>query len=373
MVEIREIKSLRDLKGFVLFPFKLYRGNKYWIPPLISDEINNLRWDKNPAFEFCDVKYWLACKDGRIAGRIAGIINNRYIEKWKNKFARFGWVDFYDDEEVSQALFGAVENWAKSKGLEGVHGPLGFTDFDPEGMLVEGFDELGTMPDIYNHRYYKDHVEKRGYLKDVDWVEYEIFTPERVPERAERVASLILKKNRLRVLDAKRPEDLLPYAQGVFDVIDEAYRNLYGFVPLNEKQVEFYIKLYFPHIVPDYVKIVLDEKDEVAGFVLGVPSLSRALQKARGRLFPLGFIYLLRALRKNRYLDLYLGAVRPDLQGRGVDALLMTELTRTCIKKGIISAESTKELEENWLVQAHWKHYKARRHKRRRCYIKNPL
>jgi GNAT superfamily N-acetyltransferase len=373
MVELREVNTERELKKFILFPFRLYRGNSCWVPPLLPDEKKTLRRNVNPAFEFCKARYWLAYKNGRVAGRIAGILNQRYIERWKNSYARFGWVDFVDDEEVSRALFKEVENWAHSEGMEGVHGPLGFTDFDPEGMLIEGFDELGTMPDIYNYSYYKDHIERYGYKKHVDWVEYEIRTPEEIPDKAKRISELAAKRNHLRLLEAKKSKDFLPYAREIFDVLDSAYSAMYGYVPMTKAQVDFYLKQYFSHIVPDYVKLVLDRNDAVAGVLIGFPSFSRALQKAKGRLFPFGFIYLLRALKKNKYLDLYLGAVRPDLQGKGVNAIFMAAITDTAIKKGIISTESTKELEENRLVRAHWDYYDVRQHKRRRCYIKCPL
>ncbi len=370
MIELKEIKTKRDLKKFVMFPFKLYSGNEYWVPPLISDEIKTLRWDVNPAFEYCKVKYWMAYKNGRPAGRIAGIINDIYIKKWKNKYARFGWIDFIDDPEVSSALIGQVEKWARENGMTGVHGPLGFTDFDPEGMLVEGFEELSTLPDIYNYPYYPKHVEALGYRKDVDWVEYEVKVPDKIPEKATRIVNAVLKKYKLEVVRAKKRKEILKYAHGVFDLIDQTYQDLYSFVPLTEKQVEFYINQYFPHIVPDYVKIVVNEKDEVVGFVIGMPSLSRALQKAKGKLFPFGFIHLLKALKNNEYVDLYLGAVRKDFQVKGVDALLMTEFTRTCIENGVKLVETNNELEENMLVRAHWKYYESRQHKRRRCYVK---
>ena len=369
MVEIKEVKTKRELKKFIMFPFKLYKNNPYWVPPLISDEIKTLRWDINPAFDFCKVKYWMAYKNGKPVGRIAGIINDIYIKKWKNKYARFGWIDFIDDKEVSKALIDTVENWAKSNGMVGVHGPLGFTDFDPEGMLVQGFNELSTVPDIYNYPYYPKHIEALGYKKDADWVEYEVKVPDKIPEKALRIADIVVNKYNLNTVKAKKPKELLKYAHGVFDLIDVTYQNLYSFVPLPEKQVEFYIKQYFPHIVPDYVKIILNDKDEVVGFVIGLPSLSKALQKAKGRLFPFGFIHLLRALKHNEHLDLYLGAVRKDYQVRGVDALMMVELTKTSIKNGIKLVETNNELENNLLVRAHWKYFESRQHKRRRCYI----
>lgn len=367
---IKEVSSRKELKQFIRFPFSLYANHPCWVPPLIFDELHTLRRDKNPAFDYCDARYWLAYKDGKVAGRIAGIINHRYIEKWGNHYARFGWVDFVDDPEVASALFTAVEQWAMGKGMTGIHGPLGFTDMDHEGMLVEGFNELGTLAAIYNHPYYPKHLEALGYVKDVDWLEFEIKIPTQIPEKAERVERIVKQKLGVRALEAKNAKQILPYARELFGVLNQAFAPLYAFVPLTDRQIDMYVKQYFSFIKPDFTKILLDANGRVAGFVIGMPSLSRALQKARGRLFPFGFLYLLAAMRKPKFIDLYLGAIRPDLQDKGADALLMTEMTRSAIANGIVSAESNIELEENIKVQGHWKYYAARQHKRRRCYIK---
>ena len=369
-IEIHEVASRNDLREFIRFPFSLYRNHPCWVPPLNFDELNTLRSDKNPAFEFCTAKYWIARSGGKAVGRIAGIINHAFVKSWKRKHARFGWFDFIDDEEVSAALLETVEQWARSQGMEAVHGPLGFTDMDREGMLIEGFNELGTMATNYNYAYYPVHTEKRGYKKEADWLEYEIKVPEKIPEKALKIAEIAFERRKLHMLQARKAKDYLPYAHQIFEVINETYANLHGFVTLTEKQIDMYVKQYIPNVVPDYLKVILDEHNRVAGFVIGMPSLSRALQKAKGRLFPLGVVHILRALRNPKYIDLYLGAVRPDLQGKGADALLITELARSCIRNGIVSAESNLELETNVLVQGHWKHFERRQHKRRRCYIK---
>lgn len=370
-VKIKEVASRRDMKKFISFPYKLYSGSKYWVPPLRFDEMNTLRRDKNPAFDFCDVKYWLAYKDGKIAGRIAGIINRRYIEKWKNKYARFGWIDFIDDESVSKLLLDKVENWARENGMEAIQGPLGFTDLDYEGMLVEGFEELGTMVAIYNYPYYPVHLEKFGYEKDVDWIEFEIKAPQEVPEKIDKVANIVIKKQNLRVLKVKKSKELIPYAKDMFHVLDIAYRDLFGFVPLTDKQVDLYIKQYFGFIRPDYISMVLDKNDRVVAFAITMPSLSRALQKSNGRLFPFGFIHLLKAMKKNDLIDLCLIGVLPEYQGKGVNAILFNELTKIFINNNITKTESNPELEENYKVQAQWKLFEKRQHKRRRCYIKH--
>jgi len=242
---------------------------------------------------------------------------------------------------------------------------------DYEGMLVEGFDELGTMATIYNHPYYPRHMEKFGYEKEVDWVEFEIKVPEKIPEKADRVAKIVMEKLKVKVLDAKSKKDLIPYGKDLFDLINVAFKDLFGFVTLTEKQIDYYIKQYLGFVSHHYTKIIVDENMKLAGFVIGMPSLTRALQKSKGRLFPFGFIHMLRALgNSNKYIDLYLGAIRPDLQGKGVDALLMTEITRSSIKNKVISAETNIELETNVLVQSHWKYFDARQHKRRRCFCK---
>ena len=371
MVEIRVVKTKKDLKIFIDFFYELYEGNEYFIPPLRFDEMNTLCWDKNPAFENCDVKYWLAFKDGKVAGRIAGIINKKYIEIWKNKYARFGWFDFIDDEDVSGALLEVFEKWAKENGSTAGHGPLGFTDLDREGMLIEGFDELGTMATIYNYPYYPVHVEKFGYKKDADWVEYNVKVPSEIPEKAERISKIILKKQNLRIAEFKKSKDVLKYAKGIFELINLSYKDLYGVVELTEKQIDAYIKQYLGFVHPDFITVIVDKNDKVVAFEIAMPSLSRALQKAKGRLFPLGFVHLLHALKRPKYLDMYLVAVHPSLQNTGVNALIMSQLTKAAIKSKIISCETNPELETNAKVQSIWEYYESRRHKRRRCYIKH--
>jgi GNAT superfamily N-acetyltransferase len=368
-ITIREVLTRKDLRRFINFPFALYKNNQYWIPPLLMDEWNTLDPKKNPAFEHCRVKYWLADKDGQLTGRIAGIINDKYIEKWGQKLGRFGWFDFIDDLEVSGALLGAVESWARENGMSAIHGPLGFTDMDREGILIEGFDELGTMATLYNHPYYPQHMEKLGYVKAADWVEFEVKVPQEIPERVQRLQALVLERSKLRIVESKK-KNLKPYARKMFNLINETYADLYGFVTLTDKQIEVYINQYFGFIHPDYVRFIVDEEDNLIAFGIAMPSLSRALQRSRGRLFPFGFIHLLHALKNPKYIDLLLVAVRPDYQARGITAILLNEMTKNAVKNGVVSAETNVELETNTQVQAMWKPYEARQHKRRRCYIK---
>ncbi len=369
---IKSVDSRSDLKKFVKFPLSLYKNCREYVPALIFDELNTFNPQKNPAYDYCESKQWLAYKDGKLAGRVAGIINHRYIEIWKKKSVRFGWIDFIDDKSVSRALMNEVIKWGREKGMDQISGPLGFTDMDYEGMLIEGFNETGTLATIYNYDYYPVHIDEMGFTKEADWVEFEIKVPETIPDKAERIAKIVMQKMNIKVLEAKSKKDLYPYGKQLFETINDAYKNLFGFVPLTDKQINYYIKQYFGFVTPDYLKIIVDSENKLKGFVIGMPSLTKALQKSKGRLFPFGFMYILSALRKsNKYVDLYLGAISPDLQGKGADALLMTEITRSCIKNKVISAESNIELESNALVQAHWKYFDSRLHKRRRCFVKN--
>ncbi len=369
-VQIREVRTPHELKQFVRFQYTLYRANTFWVPPPRGDELKSLRKDKNPAFEFCDAKYWLAFRDGRVVGRIAGIINRKYNEVWKAKSARFGWIDFVDDKEVSVALLKTVEQWARENSMSSLQGPLGFTDMDGEGTLIEGFEETSTLGAIYNYPYYPAHIEGAGFAKDTDWVEFQVTMHEGIPEKVRRVAEIALERNRLSVLHVKKAKDLLPYAHEIFHVLNDAYKDLYGFVQLSEKQIAVYVKQYFGFILPEYVPVVLDAHGKVAAFGIAMSSLSTALQKCKGRLFPFGFIHVLRALKNARNIDLYLTAVRPDLQNKGVNGILIHEMNKVFVRNKIDKVETNRELEENAKVQAQWRFYEHRQHKRRRCYKK---
>jgi GNAT superfamily N-acetyltransferase len=367
---VNEISTVKELKTFIQFPFDLYRGNSYWVPTLQFDELNTLRRDKNPAFEHCEARYWLAYRGGRIVGRVAAILNRKHIEKWDQRYMRFGWIDFIDDPKVSEALMLRVENWAKESGMNAVHGPLGFTDLDREGMLVEGFNELSTLATIYNHPYYPEHMEKLGYVKDTDWMEYEFSVPPEPNKTIARIADISMRRCKLKILELHHKKELLQYAKELFQLLDDEYKHLYGTVPLTEKQVETYINQYFGFVTPDLVPMVMDQNNRMVAFGIIMPSLSLALQKAKGQLFPFGFIYLLRALKKNDRADLYLVAVRSEYQGKGVNAILMNKMHGVFNRLGIKKIESNPELETNQNVQGQWKHYEKRQHKRRRVFIK---
>ncbi|OGC01566.1 hypothetical protein A2V82_00825 [candidate division KSB1 bacterium RBG_16_48_16] len=370
-VQIREVLTPRDLKSFVRFPEALYRGNPYRVPLLFADEFRTLHWGKNPAFDHCEVKYWLAVQNGHIVGRIAGIINRLHIEKWGQRWARFSWIDFIDDAAVSKALLGSVEAWAKEQDMQALHGPLGFTDLDPEGMLVEGFEELGTLATIYNFPYYPTHLENLGFVKDIDWVEFELSVPPEPNEKIARIADIAMRRLKLNKLEVSNKKGMLPYTEDLFLLLNDAFHNLYGFVPLTRKQIDFYVKQYFGFIKPDFVPILLDQDGRMAAFGITMPSLSKALQKAKGKLFPFGFITILKALNKNDRADLYLVAVRPELQGKGVNAILINMMNQVYNRFHIVKVETNQELETNYLVQEQWKFFDKRQHKRRRCFIKH--
>jgi hypothetical protein len=370
-VQIKEVVTPKDLKSFIRFPYLLYRGNSNWVPPLFSNEYRTLRRDKNPAFENCEARYWLAYGQGRIVGRVAGIINRLHVQKWKQRYMRFGWIDFIDDADVSEALLKTVESWARETGMTTVHGPLGFTGLDPEGMLVEGFDEPGTMATIYNYSYYATHMEKMGYVKDVDWVEYELLGPHGPVETISRIADTVVRRYKLKTPEIRNKKELLPYAGELFQLLHDEYRDLYAMVPLTRGQVDAYVKRYFRFIRPEFMPIVLDENNRMVAFGISIPSLSRALQKARGKLFPFGFIHLLKALRKNDRMDLYLMAVRSEYHGKGVNAIVIHKMHGAFNKFGVMRAESNPNLETNRHIRQQWEHFEKRQHKRRRCFIKH--
>lgn len=372
-VVIREISGKKALHNFVQFGIDHYKGNPYFVPPLIFDELGTFDKSKNPVFDFCEVVHYMAYRDERPVGRIVGIINHRSNEKFGKKEARFGWVEFIDDAEVSGALLDAVEKWAKQKGQTDMVGPMGFTDLDYEGCLVEGFDQLGTASTIYNYPYYAPHLEQHGYQKEVDWVEYKIFIPEGIPDKHIRIGEIVKKKYGLTVVKPTDRKTLLKeYGQQIFDLLNLAYADLYGFCELTQKQIDYYIGMYLPMVRLDCVRVILDSDKKVIGFGIAIPSLTKALQKSKGKLFPFGWYHMLKALRgKNDVIDLYLVGVHPEYQSKGVNALLFTELIPQFIANGYKYAESNPELEMNEKVQGQWDYFERKQHKRRRAFHKH--
>lgn len=370
MIEIREIQTKKDLKQFIKFHLKLYKGNSYWVPPLIVDEMDTLSRDKNAAFNVSDAKYWLAYKEGKIAGRIAAIHNQNHYKRWGKQQMRFGWFDFIDDLAVAQKLLDQVENWARELNMESVIGPMGFTDMDRNGMLVEGFDQPGTYATNYNYSYYPQILEKLGYQKDVDWIEFKIQAPREIPEIIPKLAERTMKKYGLHVVRFNKRKEILKYAGQVFDLIMETYRILYGYVDLHEEQIKQYTQKYISYIKPKYITVVEDDNKNVIGFGITMPSMTKGMQKAKGRLFPLGLYHILREMKKTKVIDLYLIGVKPEYQGKGVPTIILSKMARDFIDMGIEYAESNPELEDNKNVQGQWKFFKREQHKRRRVYIK---
>jgi GNAT superfamily N-acetyltransferase len=372
MIEVREVTTKRERKIFASFNADMYKDVPQAIPDLVSDEYNNFLPSKNPAYEYCRVKQFLAYKDGKCVGRIAGIINDAANSKWDTKRIRFTRVDFIDDLEVSKALFKAVEDWGRAEGLTQIHGPIGFCDMDQEGMLVEGFDKVGMFITIYNHPYYVKHMEELGFIKDIDWVEYLIKLPEEVDVRLNELSDLVLKRYKLKLIEPKSRKEIKPYIQKVFNLLNICYKELYGTVELTQTQIMKYYNQFIMLVNTKYVKLIEDENGELVGFGLAVPSMNRAVKKSNGRLFPLGWIRVLRApFKKADVLDLYLVGVVPRMQNKGLTAILLNSMTDSARRNHIKYAETGPELETNSQVQALWKHYEATQHKRRRCWIKD--
>lgn len=371
-VEVVKVETDSQLKKFVTFPIDVvYKENPYYVPSLVMDEMATLDRVKNPAFEFCERELFLAYRGGQVVGRIAAILNHRSNEVWHQKYARFGFVDFIDDDDVVDALFDAAEQWARTKGMEYVVGPMGFTDLDHEGLLVDGYDQIATMATTYSHPYYKKQIERRGYQKEIDWVEFRIPVPQSVPERHQRIARIVADKYGLKLLKFENLRQITPYIDKLFHQLNVAYAPLFGFTPLTKKQIDYYVKQYVPLLRWDLVSIIIKvDTDEVVGFGIGMPSLSHALQKAKGRLFPFGWLHLLRGLkgRSNKVVDLLLMGVAPEYQGKGVNALIFADFIPSAYKAGFRFAESNPELEVNNKIQAQWDGFDAVNHKRRRAY-----
>lgn len=377
-VQIKKVETKRDLRRFINFHYDLYAGNKYDVPTLFSDDMNTLSKDKNAAFEFCEAEYFLAYKNNRIVGRVAAIINHKANKRWEREDVRFGWIDFIDDIEVSCALLDAVADYGRHKGMKQMVGPLGFTDFDPEGMLTFGFDQLGTMATIYNYEYYPQHIEQLGgFEKDNDYIESKLIVPKAVPEKYLKIAGFIEKRYNLHVRTLTKKEiNKGGYGHKIFRLINDTYKDLYGFSELTERQVDQYVKMYLPYADLEMVPIIEDwntPEHKLIGVGITIPSLAKALQKCRhGRLLPFGWWHVLRALKqhKTRIVDMEMIGVLPEYRAKGANALLFAHLIPLYIKYGFEWGESQVEMETNDNVQSQWDALDNIIHKRRRCYKK---
>lgn len=379
-VEIKKVNSKRDLKTFIEFHYELYKGNQYDAPNLYSDELHTLSKETNAAFEFCEAEYYLAYKDGRLVGRVAAIINHRYNEQWQRKAVRFGWIDLVNDADVMRALLGAVENYGREKGMTEIIGPLGFTDMDPEGMLIKGFDQLGTMATIYNYEYYPQLMEQmEGYEKDNDYVEYKAFVPKGdMPEKFSKVAQMVEKRYNLHCPRLKRSQVFGPdgYGRKVLEVVNKTFGNLYGYSQMTDRQIDTYVREYFKFFSMDMLCVIEDwntPDHKVVGVGISIPSLTRALQKCRkGRLWPFGWWHLFRALylKKTDIVDCLLVGVLEEYRPKGANALLFYHLIPVYQKYGFKWGETHVHMESNTAVQAQWQYLENEQHKRRRCYKK---
>ena len=370
-VEIREVISQTDKKEFVNFLYDLYKNSKLWVPPLKKDELKMLYAETNPAMDFCDTKFWLAIKDGKTVGRICAIINNVYNEKINKKMGRISRLEFIKDDEVLSILLNTAESWLKDEGMEMVHGPLGFSNLDTQGMLIEGFDYLPSIASVYNKDYYQEMIEEHGYEKEIDWIEFRLTIGEKAVEKASRGAALIAKRYGMEVLHFTKTSELLPYGKQVFEILNNAFSVLPFVAKLTPKMIDFYSEKYMKFLNPEFVKIV-KMGDEMVGFIIGMPSLSKAMQKAGGKLFPFGFRHILKARKgkDNDTLDQLLTGVLEEHQSKGVAVLLFSESQNMMIKKGMKYIETTGVFETNHNVITNWKNYDHIQHKRRRCFIK---
>lgn len=368
-IEVRTVESYSEIKRFVQFPYDLYKGNRFWIPPMKNDEINSLMPSKNPAFEYCKAKFWLAYQHGKIVGRIGAIINSKFNEKVGDKFGRFSRIEFINNAEVVKKLLGTAEEWIASQGMTKVHGPLGFSNLDHQGVLIEGFDHLPSIASEYHFPYYQKLIEDCGYAKEMDWVEFRLTIGE-IPEKALRLNDIIKERYKLRVVHFTKTSEMLAYGQKVFSLMNRAFEDIFGVVPLTDKMRDFYIQKYLKVLNPKFVKIVEDAEGEVVGFIIGMPSLSEAFQKAGGSLFPFGWWYILKAMRKPQVADLLLTGVDPKLHKQGVPALLITESQKAFLQHGVKYVETTAMAENNHKAIQTWKNYEHIQHKRKRCFIK---
>lgn len=367
-VSVVEVKTRDELKQFVKFPMDLYKGNPYYVPSFINDEINIWSSHENPALQYSESKQYLAFKDQKIAGRIAVIINHKEEKELGIRKVRFGWIDFIDDPEVSQALIQKAIDYAKEKNINKIEGPMGFTNLDKAGMLTLGFDKLATMIGIYNHDYYPKHLEKLGLVKEKEWVEFELIFPEVLPEKIHKFNELISQKYNLRVLNFKSKEEILEYVDPMFDLLDETYKHLSTYTPISEEQRKTYKEKYFKLIDKDFIVCIADANNNLISFAITMPSYSKALQKSKGKLLPFGWWHFLQAGKKNDRANFYLIGIHPEYQRRGVTSIIFKEIWKIFRKKGVKYLETNPELEENKSIQLLWQDYNPVNHKRRRTY-----
>ena len=367
-IKVKQVLNSSDLELFIKFPMELYKGNPYYVPPLINEEKSIWVKEENPALQYSEAAQFLAYKGENIVGRIAVMINHKEEKELGIRKVRFGWLDFIDDIEVSKSLINTAIEYAKSKGISKIEGPMGFTNLDKAGMLTKGFDKLATMIGIYNYDYYPKHMEQLGLVKEKEWVEFEINFPDTLPDKVEKFSNLIAEKYELELVKFKSKKDILPLVEPMFKLLDDTYKHLSTYTPITQEQIKHYKEKYFKFIDKDYIVCIKDKYGSLISFAITMPSYSKALQKAKGKLLPFGWWYLLNAGKKNDRANFYLIGIHPQYQKRGVTAIIFKEIYETFKKKGVKFLETNPELEENASIQALWQDYHPTNHKRRRTY-----
>ena len=368
MIVLKKVTTRKEMKDFVVFPFSLYKNNEYWVPPIIKDEINNFDPTKNPVFENAEAHFFLAIKEDQIVGRVVAIINWFEVTQQHVKKIRFGWFDVVDDIEVSKVLLNKVKEIGLTNNLEYIEGPVGFNNLDKTGVLTEGFDHIGTMITWYNHPYYKEHLEQLGFVKEKEYLENKFKFKNVNAAYFDRISTILKKRFKLQALDFKKTKDILPYIEEMFDVFDKSYSKLSTFVPISDAQITYFKKKYISFINPEYIKFVIDEHKKLVAFAIVMPSFSKALQKANGKLFPTGIFHLLKAKKKSKEVTLYLIGVHPDYQNKGIHAIIFDQYKKTFTPLGIENCYRTPELEDNEAIKKIWKNFEPVTHKKRRTY-----
>ena len=373
MIEVVKVESKKNVKDFVMFPFELYKDCEYWVPPIINEEIDAMDMNKNPVFKNAEAEFYLAYKDNKIVGRIAAIVNWVEIEEQRKNKLRFGWYDTIDDINVSKALMDKVLEFGKSRKLEFVDGPVGFSNMDKAGLLIEGYDELNTMITWYHYPYQKEHLNKLGFSKLAEWVEYKIkiFSAEEAPEKVKKFSKIIQERYNLKVVNFKSTKEIIPYVDKMFELLNVTYSNLQTYVTIKQYQIDFYKEKFIKYIHPDFIKCCLDENDNLIAFLITMPSFSRALKKINGKVGLMGYFHLFKAQHFNDRVSLYLIGVDPKFQSKGVTAVIFNELQQTFNNRGIVEVETNPELVENKAIQAFWKNYESTLHKRRATFTKS--
>lgn len=373
MIEVVKVESKKNIKDFVMFPFELYKDCEYWVPPIINEEIDAMDTNKNPVFKNAEAEFYLAYKDNKIVGRVAAIVNWVEIEEQKKNKLRFGWYDTIDDVNVSKALMDKVLEFGKNRKLEFVDGPVGFSNMDKAGLLIEGYNELNTMITWYHYPYQKEHLNKLGFSKLAEWVEYKIkiFSAEEAPEKVKKFSKIIQERYNLKVVNFKSTKEIIPYVDKMFELLNVTYSNLQTYVTIKQYQIDFYKEKFIKYIHPDFIKCCLDENDNLIAFLITMPSFSRALKKINGKIGLMGYFHLFKAQYFNDRVSLYLIGVDPKYQSKGVTAVIFNELQQTFNNRGIVEVETNPELVENKAIQAFWKNYESTLHKRRATFTKS--